>query len=96
VVVLFIYIDNCAGGHTVAALLTGMGRDGANGMKRLHDLEAHTIAQDARTSVVYGMARKAVELEAVDSIKPLEDIADEIVKALQAQKIRLAFRPHAP
>ena len=93
--VLFHSLAISAGGHAVAALLTGMGRDGANGMKRLHDLEAHTIAQDARTSVVYGMARKAVELEAVDSIKPLEEIADEIVKALQAHKVQLAFKSHA-
>ena len=87
--VLFNSLAQSAGSHAVAALLTGMGRDGASGIKRLHDLNAHTIAQDARTSVVYGMARKAVELDAIDSIKPLEDIADDIVKALNTHKNRL-------
>jgi len=81
--VLFHSLAACAGKHTIAALLTGMGRDGAAGMKRLHDLHAYTLAQDARTSVVYGMARKAVELKAVDSIVSLGSIASEIVKALE-------------
>jgi two-component system chemotaxis response regulator CheB len=85
--VLFESLAQAAGPHAVAVLLTGMGRDGANGMKRLHDLHAHTIAQDADSSVVYGMARKAVELEAVDSIAPLEKIADEIVKALHTPHV---------
>jgi two-component system, chemotaxis family, protein-glutamate methylesterase/glutaminase len=80
--VLFKSLAQCAGPHTVAVLLTGMGRDGAAGMKELHDLHANTLVQNATSSVVYGMARKAVELDAVDSILPLENIALEIVKAL--------------
>jgi two-component system chemotaxis response regulator CheB len=84
--VLFESLARCAGPHVVAALLTGMGRDGASGMKQLHDLHATTLAQDAGTSVVYGMARKAVELEAVDALLPLEDIADAIIHALQSPK----------
>ena len=51
--VLFNSLANSAGGHAVAALLTGMGRDGAAGIKRLHDLEAYTIAQDARTAASF-------------------------------------------
>jgi two-component system chemotaxis response regulator CheB len=86
--VLFESLAPSAGRYAVAALLTGMGGDGANGMKRLHDLHAYTIAQDAGSSVVYGMARKAVELAAVDAIVPLESIAGEIMKALQAHKSR--------
>jgi two-component system chemotaxis response regulator CheB len=81
--VLFQSLARCAGRHTVAVLLTGMGRDGAAGMRLLHDLHARTLAQDAGSSVVYGMARKAVELEAVDAIVPLEKMAGEILKALQ-------------
>jgi two-component system chemotaxis response regulator CheB len=93
--VLFQSLANCAGPHTVAALLTGMGGDGAIGMKQLHDLHAFTIAQDADSSVVYGMARKAVELEAVDSIVPLCGIADEIVKALQINKTPQSCKSYA-
>jgi two-component system chemotaxis response regulator CheB len=81
--VLFDSLTAHAGPHVIAALLTGMGRDGAAGMKRLHDLGACTLAQDADSSVVYGMARKAVELEAVDSVVPLENMAAEILKALE-------------
>jgi two-component system chemotaxis response regulator CheB len=83
--VLFKSLAGCAGPHAVAVLLTGMGRDGAAGMKMLHDLKAHTVAQDAESSVVYGMARHAVEMHAIDSIVPLENIAGEIVKAVNAR-----------
>jgi two-component system chemotaxis response regulator CheB len=86
--VLFRSLARCAGAYAVAALLTGMGRDGAGGMKQLHDLQAYTIAQDADTSVVYGMARKAVELHAINAIVPLEKIAGEIIQALETQSKR--------
>jgi two-component system chemotaxis response regulator CheB len=81
--VLFKSLARCAGHKTVAVLLTGMGKDGAAGMKRLHDLNALTIAQDEESSVVYGMARQAVELAAVDMIAPVTDIPSEIMKALE-------------
>ncbi|HEY0255984.1 MAG TPA: chemotaxis response regulator protein-glutamate methylesterase [Candidatus Methylacidiphilales bacterium] len=93
--VLFNSLANCAGSYTIAALMTGMGRDGASGMKVLHDLHAYTIAQNAETSVVYGMARKAVELNAVDSILPLTSIAGAIVKALQTHKTRMQVASNA-
>jgi two-component system, chemotaxis family, protein-glutamate methylesterase/glutaminase len=93
--VLFNSLASCAGSYTIAALMTGMGRDGASGMKVLHGLGAYTIAQNAETSVVYGMARKAVELNAVDSILPLANIAGGIVKALQTHKTRMQVASHA-
>jgi len=93
--VLFKSVAATAGAHAVAALLTGMGRDGALGMKELHDHHAHTIAQDASSSIVYGMARKAVELNAVDSILPLNQVADAIVKALQNNKHRVLSQTYA-
>ncbi len=92
--VLFRSLARCAGRHTIAALLTGMGKDGAAGMK-LHDLHAYTIAQDAGSSVVYGMARQAVELKAVDSIVPLENIAGEILNALQTHNRRTPPKSYA-
>jgi two-component system chemotaxis response regulator CheB len=92
--VLFKSVAACADRHAVAVLLTGMGQDGAAGMKELHDLKAHTIVQDAGSSVVYGMARKAVELNAVDSIVPLENLADKIIKALEPRQNRsISTRP---
>lgn len=62
-----------------AVLLTGMGRDGAEGLRVLRDYGWHTIAQDKATSVVYGMPKAAAELKAAAQILPL----DEIVKAVR-------------
>jgi len=90
--VLLESLAHSAGPYAVAALLTGMGRDGAAGMKRLHDLHAYTIAQDADSSVVYGMARKAVELHAVNSVVSLEHVAGEIVKALENHHPRTTLK----
>jgi two-component system chemotaxis response regulator CheB len=94
--VLFRSLARCAGRHTVAVLLTGMGKDGASGMKDLHDLHACTMAQDAVSSVVYGMARQAVELKAVDAIVPLENIAGEILNALQSHNRQPPLKSHEP
>jgi len=76
--VLFRSVDASVARHTIAALLTGMGADGAAGMKQLHDAGAHTIAQDEQTSVVYGMPRTAVELGCVTEVRPLPEIAKAI------------------
>ena len=57
-----------------AAILTGMGRDGAQGMKKIYELGAHTVAQDEATCVVYGMPRSAVELNAITEVCPLESV----------------------
>lgn len=62
-----------------AALLTGMGRDGANGLKSLRDAGAHTIAQDQATSVVFGMPRAAIELNAATDVLPLGAIASALL-----------------
>ncbi|MFP4175659.1 MAG: protein-glutamate methylesterase/protein-glutamine glutaminase [Planctomycetota bacterium] len=72
-----------AGKNAVGVILTGMGRDGARGMKAMHEAGAHTIAQDENTSVVYGMPRAAVQLDAVDEELPIERIPDAIVRALK-------------
>ncbi len=63
----------------VAALLTGMGRDGAMGMKAIKQLHGKTIAQNEKSCVVFGMPNAAIEMNAVDKILPLESIAEEIV-----------------
>lgn len=63
----------------VAALLTGMGRDGAKGLLALRGKGWRTIAQDEATSVVYGMPKAAAEIGAAASILPLPDIARAII-----------------
>ncbi|HON84797.1 MAG TPA: chemotaxis-specific protein-glutamate methyltransferase CheB [Syntrophorhabdaceae bacterium] len=75
-------LDNWQWGG-VAVLLTGMGRDGAKGMLKLKKAGWYTIAQDEKTSIVYGMPKAAVEIGAIDEILPLEDIAHGIVKYLK-------------
>lgn len=70
----------------VAALLTGMGRDGAQGMMGLADSGWLTIAQHKSSCVVYGMPKAAVELQAVQEVLPLAEIGPKIVAALGLAK----------
>lgn len=63
----------------VGVLLTGMGRDGAQGLLRLYQLGWHTIAQDETSSVVYGMPKAAKELGAVEQVLPIDDIGGAIL-----------------
>lgn len=65
--------------QAVAVLMTGMGRDGAAGLKALKDAGALTAAQDEATSVVYGMPRVAAEMGAADHILPLNKIASFVL-----------------
>jgi two-component system chemotaxis response regulator CheB len=77
--VLFHSIATACPTEAVGIILTGMGEDGALGLKALHEAGGHTIAQDEATALIYGMPRKAVELGAVDVSLPLEKIAAQIV-----------------
>lgn len=70
------------GGRTVAVLLTGMGHDGAQGMKAIKERQGFTIAEDQSTSVVFGMPKSAIELGVVDKVAPLHAVAAEIMKAV--------------
>jgi two-component system chemotaxis response regulator CheB len=80
--VLFGSIAQVAASDTVAVILTGMGSDGAKGMKRIHDAGGWTIAQDESSCVVYGMPREAVALGAVDESVPLDHMAVTIGRAM--------------
>jgi len=77
--VLFRSGVNSAGPNAVAIIMTGMGDDGAKGLKDLHDCGAFTVAQNEESCVVYGMPKAAVELGAADRIVPLERIAPLVV-----------------
>jgi two-component system chemotaxis response regulator CheB len=78
--VLFRSAARYAGKNAVAALLTGMGDDGARGLKEMHDAGAFTIAQDKGTCVVFGMPKEAIKRGGVDKTLPLPSIAAEIVR----------------
>ncbi|WP_137938119.1 chemotaxis response regulator protein-glutamate methylesterase [Chitinivorax sp. B] len=77
--VLFNSVARTAGPNAVAALLTGMGKDGALGMLNLRQSGAHTIGQDEATCVVYGMPREAAMLGATELVLPLEQIASQLI-----------------
>jgi len=79
--VLFRSIAGCCASETCAVILTGMGDDGALGMRSIHEGGGWTIAQDEATSVIYGMPRKAVELGGVGVSLPLDQIPTEIARA---------------
>lgn len=76
---LFESVARGFGSRAVGVLLTGMGADGANGLKRMHDRGAVTIAQNEETCVVYGMPRAAIELGAAGEVLAIEDIAAGIL-----------------
>jgi chemotaxis response regulator CheB len=69
-------------GEAVGVLLTGMGRDGAAGLRALRDVGAFTIAQDRDSSAVYGIPKAAAEMQAAVEILPLDRIAGQIRQAL--------------
>ncbi len=71
-----------AGSNAVGVIMTGMGDDGAQGMKEMHDAGAFCIAQDEKSCVVYGMPQEAVRLSAVDAQVPLEDIGSYVIQAV--------------
>jgi len=79
--VLFNSIAQCCPGEACAVIMTGMGADGAEGMRAIHNSGGWTIAQDEATSVIYGMPRRAVELGGVRVSLPLERIAANIIEA---------------
>lgn len=81
--VLFNSAAACAGANALGVVLTGMGSDGAQGMKKLKEAGAHTLVQNEKTCVVYGMPRAAVELGVADQVLALDAIPAAILRALE-------------
>jgi two-component system chemotaxis response regulator CheB len=79
--VLFTSVAEAFGPDAIGVLLTGMGADGAEGLLKMRQAGAHTIAQDEATSVVYGMPREAVRLGAAAQVLPLDRIGRAILAA---------------
>ena len=77
--VLFRSAARFAGKNAVGIIMTGMGDDGAKGMKEMHDAGAWTVGQDEDSCVVYGMPKEAVKLGAVDKVLPLKSIPEAIL-----------------
>lgn len=77
--VLFRSAARYAGKNAIGIIMTGMGNDGARGLLELKESGAHTIAQDEASSIVFGMPKEAIKLNAADKILPLDKIAGYIV-----------------
>ena len=88
--VLFESLAVDCGAEVLACLLTGMGRDGAAGLLAIRRAGGFTIAQDESTSVIYGMPREAVLLDAAQMVLPLDNIGPQIVQLLGDSERRTA------
>ncbi|WP_137165920.1 protein-glutamate methylesterase/protein-glutamine glutaminase [Salinimonas lutimaris] len=83
---MFQSLVKSAGSNVVAALLTGMGKDGAQGLLALKQSGAFTLCQNEESCVVYGMPRAAVQLGAADKVLPLEAIPEAMIQQLEKVK----------
>jgi two-component system chemotaxis response regulator CheB len=77
--VLFRSVANCAGGNAMGVIMTGMGDDGARGLKEMHDAGATTVAQDEQSCVVFGMPKEAIRLGAADRVLPLNELSKAVM-----------------
>jgi two-component system, chemotaxis family, protein-glutamate methylesterase/glutaminase len=87
--VLFASVASVAGARSYGAILTGMGRDGAEGLLAMRKAGAETIGQDEASSLIYGMPRVAFEIGAVGKQYPLDRIGDQILTATNVGKARV-------
>ncbi len=86
--VLFRSVAQVAGRNALGVIMTGMGDDGARGMKEMHDAGATTVAEDESTCVVFGMPKEAIKLGGVDRIVPLPLIPREMLSFAPVPALR--------
>jgi two-component system chemotaxis response regulator CheB len=77
--VLFNSVAKYAGNNAIGVILTGMGSDGSSGLLKMKESGAQTLAQDEKSSVVFGMPREAIKLGAANKIVSLDDMPREIL-----------------
>jgi two-component system chemotaxis response regulator CheB len=83
--VLFRSAAQCAGANAIAVLLTGMGADGAIGMKEMHDAGAKTVIQDEQSSVVWGMPGAAFKLGCTDYVVSLDEVSHKVLSLIKTK-----------
>ncbi len=88
--VLFNSVVKSHGAKAVAAILTGMGADGAKGLLALRTAGAYTLAQDEASCVVFGMPRAAIQLNAADKVVNLHKMAQALVESFESPKDKKA------
>jgi two-component system chemotaxis response regulator CheB len=84
--VLFRSVARSAGGNALGIIMTGMGDDGARGLKEMHDNGALTLGQNEESCVVYGMPKEAFKLGAVERELPLEQIPAAILQSMHMRR----------
>ncbi len=86
---LFYSVAECAGKSAIGVILTGMGRDGADGLLRMRDAGAHTIGEHESTAMIYGMPKAAAQIGATMEELPIEKIAPQILALTNTQRLRI-------
>ncbi|HXY95680.1 MAG TPA: chemotaxis response regulator protein-glutamate methylesterase [Steroidobacteraceae bacterium] len=78
--VLFRSVAKAAGRNALGVIMTGMGDDGARGLKEMRDAGAHTIAQDEASCIVFGMPKEALRLDAAERVLSLDELPEAILE----------------
>jgi two-component system chemotaxis response regulator CheB len=78
--VLFRSVAKCAGANATGIIMTGMGDDGARGLREMRQTGATTVAQDEASCVVFGMPKEAIRLQAAEHVLPLSAIPNAILR----------------
>ena len=85
---MMVSVAEVFGSRSVGVILTGMGHDGALGIKAIKKLQGLTIAEDQSTAVVFGMPKAAIEAGVIDTVLPLPQVADGIMQCLKKGGLR--------
>src|SRR6185436_14716083 len=86
---LFLSCAKFLGADAIGVIMTGMGKDGAQGMLKMKEAGAWNIAQDEATSVIFGMPREAIEVDAVHEVAPLGRLRDKVLaRAIRKESVR--------
>lgn len=83
---LFLSCAKFVGADAVGVIMTGMGKDGAKGMLKMKEAGCYNIAQDEATSVIFGMPREAIEIDAVHDVAPLGKLRDKALAKATGKK----------
>lgn len=85
--ILFQSVARKAGANAIGVILTGMGRDGAQGLLEMKTAGSYNIAQDEASCVVFGMPREAIQAGATNVVLPLEKIASEVLEQVKLRRV---------